>query len=106
METECLVRWPIQKKVKVLVAQSCPTLCDPTDYSTPASSSTTPEWVATPYFGGSSRPRDRIQVSSIAAILFPLWTTREAQLNTKQHTKSEPQNPHQQNRDYDIVIIK
>ena len=28
----------LSAKVKVLVAQSCPTLCDPTDYSPPGSS--------------------------------------------------------------------
>ena len=71
-------------KVKVLVAQLCPTLCDPVDCSLPSSSvHGTPqarilEWVATPYYRGSSRPRDRTWVSCIAGRFFTLWATREA----------------------------
>ena len=48
------------KKVKVLVAQSCPTLCDPRDYSPPSSSvrgilqAMILEWVAIPFSRGSS----------------------------------------------------
>ena len=51
-------------KVKVLVAQSYLTLCDPMDYS-PLDSSVPEilqarilEWVAIPFSRGSSRPRD------------------------------------------------
>ena len=47
--------------VKVKVAQSCPTLCDPMDYT---------EWVAFPFSRGSSQPRDRTKVSHIAGRLF------------------------------------
>ena len=36
------------------------------------------EWVAISFSGGSSWPRDRIQVSRIADRCFNLWTTREA----------------------------
>ena len=52
-----------------LVAQSCPTLCDPMDCSPPGSSvpgilqARTLEWVAMPSSRGSSQPRDRSQVS-------------------------------------------
>ena len=59
-------------KVKALVAQSCPTLCDPVDCSPPGSSvhgilqARILEWVAVPFSRGSSQPRDRIQVSCIA----------------------------------------
>ena len=44
--------------------QSCPVLCDPTDYSPPGSSvhgilqARTLEWVAMPSPRGSSQPRD------------------------------------------------
>ena len=38
------------------------------------------EWVASPFFRGSSQPRDRIQVSYIAGRFFTSWATREAQL--------------------------
>ena len=47
-------------KVKVLVAQSCLTLCDPMDYSPPGSSvhgilqARVLEWVAIPFSEGSS----------------------------------------------------
>ena len=47
-------------KVKVLVTQSCPTLCDPRDCSLPGSSvhgifwAKILEWVAIPSFRGSS----------------------------------------------------
>ena len=52
-----------------LVAQSCPTLCDPMDCSPPGSSvpgilqARTLEWVAMPSSRGSSQPGDRSQVS-------------------------------------------
>ena len=51
------------EKVKVLVAQSCLTLCDPRDYSPPSSSvhgilqARILEWVAIPFSRGSSWPR-------------------------------------------------
>ena len=38
------------------------------------------EWVAMPSSRGSSRPRDRIQVFSIAGRFFTIWATREAPL--------------------------
>ena len=71
-------------KVKVLVTQSCPTLCDPMDHSSPGSSprgilqATVLEWVAIPFSMGSSRPRDWSQVSHIASGFFTIWATREA----------------------------
>ena len=36
------------------------------------------EWVAMPSSRGSSQPRDRTQVSSIAVGFFTVWVTREA----------------------------
>ena len=53
------------------VAQSCPTLCNPMDCSLPGSSvhgilqARILEWVAISFSRGSSRPRDRTQVSCI-----------------------------------------
>ena len=61
------------------VAQSCPTLCDPMDYSPPSSSvhrilqAGPLEWVAISFSRGSSWPRDRTQVSCIdRKILYQL----------------------------------
>ena len=68
------------------VAQSCPTLCDPTDCSPPSSftygilQARILEWVAISFFRGSSQPRDRTQVSRIAGRRFNLWVTREAHM--------------------------
>ena len=63
-------------KLKVLVAQSCLTLCDPTDCS-PADSSVHGilqarilEWGAIPFSRGSSQPRDRTHISLIAGRFF------------------------------------
>ena len=67
-------------EVKVKVAQLCPTLCDPIDYTVhgilPARIL---EWAAVPFSTGSSQPRDRTQVSCIAGRFFTSWATREAQ---------------------------
>ena len=74
-------------KVKVLVAQLCPTLCDPVDCSPPASSvhrllqARILEWAAVPFSRGSSRPRDQTQVSRIADRFFTVWVNREAPIN-------------------------
>jgi len=70
-------------KVKGLVAQSCPTLCDPIDCNLPGSrvhgllQTRILEWVAIPFFRGSSWPGDRTQVSCIAGRFFTIWATRE-----------------------------
>ena len=66
------------------VTQSCLTLCDPMDYSLQGSSvhgifqARVLEWVAISFSRGSSRPRDRTQVSHIAGRHFTVWATREA----------------------------
>ena len=68
----------------MLVAQSCPTLCDPVDCSPPGSTvhgifqARILEWVAISFSRGSSWPRDRTQVSCIAGIFFTDWAMREA----------------------------
>ena len=69
----------------VLVIQSCPTLCDPRDYSPPSFSvhgilqARILEWDAIPFSSGSSQSRDGTQVTCIASRLFTVWTTREDQ---------------------------
>ena len=53
--------------MKVKVSQSCLTLCDPMDYTVNGIlQARILEWVAIPFFRGSSQPRDRTQVSCIA----------------------------------------
>ena len=65
-----------ERKVKGSVAQSCPTLCDPRDWSPPGSSvhgilqARILQWVATPSSRESSQPRDQtrsfaLQVDSL-----------------------------------------
>ena len=73
----------VSVKVKVLVTQSCLTLCDPTDCSLPGSSVhgilqvRILEWVAILFSRGSSWPRDWTQVSRIPGRFFTIWATRE-----------------------------
>ena len=73
------------EKVKVLVTQSCPTLCNPMDCSTPGSSvhgilqARILEGVAI-LFSRSSQPRDWTWVSCITGIFF---TTKEAPFKLK-----------------------
>ena len=57
--------------VVVKVAQSCPTLCDPMDYTVRGIlQARILEWVAFPFSRGSSQPRDRTQVSHTAGRFF------------------------------------
>ena len=71
--------------VKVLITQSCPTLCNPMDCSLPGSSvhgilqARILVWVAIPFSRGSSQPSDRTQVSLIEGRFFTIWATKEAQ---------------------------
>ena len=87
-------------KVKVKITQSCPTLCDPRDFSpwnspgqntgvgrvgslrhcrqilyqlSHQGSPRILEWVAYPLSSGSSQPRDQIGVSCIAGGFFTSW---------------------------------
>ena len=72
------------QKVKVLVAQLCPTLCNTMDSSPPGYfihrilQARILEWVAIPFSRRSSWPRDQIQFSYIASRVFTNWATREA----------------------------
>ena len=77
-----ILGWKVKSESEVV--QSCPTLCNPVDCSPPGSSfhgifqARILEWVAISFSRGSSRPRDRTQVSHIAGRCFNLWATREA----------------------------
>ena len=70
-ETQTHTHWA-EIALKVKVAQSCPTLCDPLDCIPPSSSiygilqARILEWVAISFSRESSQPRDRTQVSHIA----------------------------------------
>ena len=51
-------KFRIRKKVKVKVPQSCPTLCNPMDYTVYGNLQLRIlEWVAFPFSRGSSQPR-------------------------------------------------
>ena len=55
----------------VKVAQLCPTLCDPMDYTVLGIlQARILEWVAVPFSRGSSQPRDQTQFSHIAGRFF------------------------------------
>ena len=83
-------------------AQSCPTICDPTDCSPPGSSvyglsqTRILEWVS--YSRGSSSPRDRTQVSHTAGGFFTTEPPGKPQ-RTLFHVQDYPvlpQHPHQE----------
>ena len=70
--------------VKVLVPQSCSSLCNCMDYSPPGPSvhgilqARILEWVAIPFTRGSSPPRDWTWVSCIVGRFFTIWASRGA----------------------------
>ena len=72
----------LEVKVKVLVAQSCLTLCNSMVCILTGSSvhgilqARILEWVAIPFSRGSSQPRDWTQVSCIAGRFFPVWAIK------------------------------
>ena len=62
------------------VAQWCPTLCNPMDYTVyEILQARILEWVAYPFSRGSSQPRDQTQVSCIAGGFFTSCATGEFQ---------------------------
>ena len=73
--------------------QYCPTVCDPMDYSPPASSlygisqARILEWVAMPSSRGSSQPKDQSHVSCVSCIaggFFTHWVIREFKHSNKE----------------------
>ena len=78
VETDVLVIKNMWKKV--IVTQSCPTLCYTMDYTVHGIlQARILEWVAFPFSRGSSQRRDQTQVSHIAGRFFTSWATGEAQ---------------------------
>ena len=72
--------WRLECWKKVKVAQLCPTLWNPIDYTVYGIlQARILEWVAFPFSRRTSQPRDWTQVSCIAGRFFPSWVTREAQ---------------------------
>ena len=77
--------------MNVLVAQSCPTLCNPVDCNPPGSSvhgifqARILEWVVSSFSTGSSWPkdlswpRDPTRVSRIAGRCFTIWAIKEGE---------------------------
>ena len=71
-------------KVKVLVYQLSPTLCNTMNCTPPGSfvhgilQARTLEWVAIPFSRGYFWPRDQTQVSCIAGEFFTIWATQKA----------------------------
>ena len=69
----------------VLVTQSCPTLCDPMDYSQAGScvhgilQARILEWVAISFSRRSSQPRDQTWLSHNTSRFFTIWTGKESQ---------------------------
>ena len=75
---ECL----LNMKVKVKVAQWCPTLCNPMDFRVYGIlQARTLECVAFPFSRASSQPRDQTQVSRIVGGFFTNWAIGEDLLN-------------------------
>ena len=61
-----------ESESEVEVAQSCPALCDPMDYTVHGIlQARILEGIAVPFTRGSSQPRDQIQVSCIARDCLP-----------------------------------
>ena len=70
--------YPRPGSVSVKVTQSCPTLCDPMDYTVHGIfQAKILEWIAIPLSRGSSQPRDWTQVSCTAGRFFTIWATRD-----------------------------
>ena len=73
----------LHRREDMLVALSCPTLCNSMDCSTPGSSvreifqARVLEWVAISFFRGSSQPRDQTWVSYIAGRFFTIWALQK-----------------------------
>ena len=82
--------------VLCLVAQLCPTLCDPIDCSPPGSSvhgisqARILEWVVIPSSKGSSQPRDRTHYYHTGRQILYHWATRETLRVTVLHLKGIP----------------
>ena len=82
------------KPNEVKVAQSCPTLCNPMDYTVHGIlQARILEWVAFPFSKGSSQTRDWTQVSCIAGRFFTSWAIREYKLDLEKAEEPEMKLP-------------
>ena len=83
-EREIYILYAAAAAAATKLLQLCPTLCDPVDGSQPGSpipgilQARILEWIAIPFFRGSSWSRDQTQISCIAGKFFTIWATREA----------------------------
>ena len=105
VKKQSLVEYSTTPTLLCLVAQSCPTLCNPTDCSPPRvlcpwdSPGKNPGVGCMPSSRDSSQPRNRTQVSRNAGRFFTVWVTREAlhssllkkgfSRNVKKHIKKQ-----------------
>ena len=81
--------------LKVKVAQSCLTLCNPMDYTVRGIlQARILEWVAFSFSRRSSQPRDWTRVSCTAGGFFTIWAMREAPIshegNSNQNHNGKP----------------
>ena len=79
----------VESKVKVKVTQLCPTICEPMDYTVHGIlQARILEYsiVAYCFSRGSSQPRNKTKVSSIAGGFFTNWAMRETLWNLKYDT--------------------
>ena len=73
-------------EVQVKVAQSCLTLCDPMDYTVHGVlQARILEWMAVPFFRGSSQPRGCAQVSHVPRCSLPLSQKGRVQFLLQTH---------------------
>ena len=80
----------VNPPLKVKVAQSCPALCDPMDYTVHGIlQARILEQVAFPFSRGSSQPRDWTQFSHMAGRFFTSWAAREAEIHPRSDTIPE-----------------
>ena len=86
----CLIFYmlvPHPERKKILVAQLCPTHCDPRDCSPPSSfvhgilQARILEWIAVPFSRGSSQPWDRTHISCMAGRFFITSITHSFTMN-------------------------
>ena len=102
LRVSCSTDWARQAAAKVKVAQLCPSLCDPMDYTAHGIlQARILEWVAFPFSRGSSQPRDQTWVFCTAGRFFTIWATNEgpdlkfiktsvsAQLSKVKHNRNE-----------------
>ena len=77
--THCFqIGFVFMKWNEMKVTQSCPTLCNPKDYTLHGIlQARILDWVAFPFSKGSFQPRDGTQVSCFAGKYFTNWATRD-----------------------------